>query len=265
MKISIVTCTWNSEPWLAQSIESVLAQDSPDIEYIFVDGGSTDGTLERIRALTRPYLLLENVRGGISRAMNEGIRVATGDVIAHLHSDDYYLSTQVLSKVAAAFNESSREWLIGRNMNDIGGILEPGVTRFVGYSPRRFAEGACFIPHPATFIKRSLFDRVGLFDERLRYAMDIDLWLRIGADGSSPLELTEYLTAFRMHSGSLSNANALASMRECYRVNLRYATHWPIAFGIFTARFGVRFLRRFFQERRIARSQAPGGQQNGSI
>ena len=66
LTFSIITCVWNSEPFLAQSIASVLAQDYSHIEYIFVDGGSSDGTRERIRALQRPYVLVENVRGGAS-------------------------------------------------------------------------------------------------------------------------------------------------------------------------------------------------------
>ena len=108
MRFSIISCTWNSEPYLAQSIASVLAQDYPDIEYIFVDGGSTDGTLERIRSIPRPVKLIEDTRGGISRAMNRGIEAASGDVIAHLHGDDYYLHPRVLSMVAQALASSAR-------------------------------------------------------------------------------------------------------------------------------------------------------------
>src|SRR5438045_551972 len=100
MKFSIITCTWNSEPFLEQSIASVLAQDHTDFEYIFVDGGSVDGTLERIQRVPRPVKLLQNVRGGRTRAMNAGIAAATGDVVAHLHGDDYYLHPRVLSSVA---------------------------------------------------------------------------------------------------------------------------------------------------------------------
>ena len=83
---SIITCTLNSEPWLASSIASVLAQRGVEIEYIFVDGGSSDGTLRRIRSLSRPYTLLENVGGGISRAMNAGLEAAHGDIVAYLQA-----------------------------------------------------------------------------------------------------------------------------------------------------------------------------------
>src|SRR4051812_46578480 len=113
LTFSIITCTWNSAAYLPESIASVLAQTYPRIEYIFVDGGSTDGTLDQIRALKRPYRLLENVRGGVSRAMNEGMRVATGDVIAHLHSDDYYLEPDVLATVARQMEASGKNWLFG--------------------------------------------------------------------------------------------------------------------------------------------------------
>jgi len=106
MKFSIITCTWNSEPHLAQSIASVLAQDYSNFEYIFVDGGSTDGTLERIRSIPRPVRLIENVRGGVPVAMNRGLAAASGDVIAHLHSDDYYLHPHVLSRVAEAMKRT---------------------------------------------------------------------------------------------------------------------------------------------------------------
>ena len=111
LTFSIITCTWNSAQFLDEAIASILAQDYPYIEMIFVDGGSTDGTLEKIRSLSRPHQLIENIRGGVSNAMNVGIRHATGDVIAHLHSDDYYLSPYVLSKVAQQFESNGCAWI----------------------------------------------------------------------------------------------------------------------------------------------------------
>ena len=125
LTISVITCTWNSATYLHESVASILAQDHPHIEYIFVDGGSTDGTLEQIRALKRPCRLLQNVRGGVSRAMNEGLRAATGDVIAYLHSDDYYLYPDILSRVAQHLEASGRGWLFGRTMARIDGKLHP--------------------------------------------------------------------------------------------------------------------------------------------
>ena len=146
LTFSIITCTWNSARYLPESISSVLAQDYAHIEYIFVDGGSEDGTLDQIRALNRPYRLLENVRGGVSNAMNEGLRAATGDVIAYMHSDDYYLAPNVLSTVASHFELSGRKWLFGRIKSIIGGELVPETYVAPRFSYRRLLKSN-FIPH----------------------------------------------------------------------------------------------------------------------
>ncbi|MGV3741105.1 MAG: glycosyltransferase family 2 protein [Burkholderiaceae bacterium] len=238
LKFSVITCTWNSEQYLPESIASVLAQDYPDIEYIFVDGGSTDGTLDMIRSLNRPYTLLENVRGGVSRAMNEGMLHASGDVIAHLHSDDYYLHGQVLSTVARNLQQSGRKWLFGRTKTLIDGELRPE-----GWTAPRFSYASLlkgnYIPHPATFVQRELMRDLGGFDPKLKYAMDYDLWLKI-ARQHAPVQLDEALTAFREHEGSLSTKNRLAAMEEDFRVRLAHAGFDPMGKLLHYARYFVR-------------------------
>ncbi|TFV90285.1 glycosyltransferase [Oxalobacteraceae bacterium OM1] len=238
LTFSIVTCTWNSEPYLAQSIESVLAQDYPHIEYIFVDGGSTDGTLERIRSLKRPYQLIEGVRGGISRAMNEGIRAATGDVVAHLHSDDYYLHPRVLSTVADHLERTGRNWLFGRIMRDVDGQLLAEKFDAPRYSYSRLLR-TNFIPHPATFARRELLMKAGGFDTNLKYAMDYDLWLKLGGLGE-PVQLDEPLAAFREHQGSLSTRDRLPALNEDFRVRLSHVGLNPVARAMHYARYYVR-------------------------
>jgi glycosyltransferase involved in cell wall biosynthesis len=238
LSFSIITCTWNSAAYLPQSIASVLAQDYPHVEYIFVDGGSTDGTLQQISEVPRPYKLLENVRGGISNAMNAGLRAASGDVVAHLHSDDYYLRPDVLSLVAARMEPRQRGWLFGRTMTDIDGRLLPE-----GYLAPRFSQAQMvrgnFVPHPATFVRRELMLRAGGFDTRLKYAMDYDLWLKLGAL-SDPVQLDIPLTAFREHEGSLSTRNRLAAMEEDLRVRLAHVGRHPISKLMHYARYFVR-------------------------
>lgn len=240
LTFSVITCTWNSARYLPESMASVLSQDYPHIEYIFVDGGSTDGTLEMIRSLNRPYILIENVRGGVSRAMNEGMRIATGDVIAHLHSDDYYLHPQVLGTVAQQLESSGKGWLFGRTRPIVNGELG-----YEGYTAPRYTYSKLlkgnFIPHPATFVKRELMQRAGEFKTNLKYAMDYDLWLRLGQI-EDPVQLDEPLTAFREHEGSLSNAmgNRLSAMAEDMSVRLSYASHNPIERLEHYARYFVR-------------------------
>lgn len=238
LTFSIITCTWNSEPFLEQSIASVLNQDYPHIEYIFVDGGSDDGTLERIRNLPRPCTLLENIRGGISNAMNAGAKVAAGDVIAHLHSDDYYLRPDVLSIVAKHMEPTGKTWLFGRIASDIGGKLHSENFVAPRFTYRSLLRGN-FIPHPATFVRRDAFIKAGGFDTKLKYAMDYDLWLKL-ARHDEPVQLDETLAAFREHPGSLSTRNRVAAMEEDFRVRLAHAGWNPIERSMHYARFFAR-------------------------
>lgn len=240
LTFTVITCTWNSVAYLRESIASMLAQDHTGIEYIFVDGGSTDGTLEQIRALRRPYRLLENVRGGVSRAMNEGLHAATGDVIAYLHSDDYYLRPDVLSTVARHLETSRRGWLFGRTKTRIGDALLADDFVAPRFSYAQLLRGN-FIPHPATFVRRDLMLRAGGFSTDLKYAMDYDLWLRL-AKMAEPVQLDEALTAFREHEGSLSSSSRtrLAAMAEDFRVRRAYAGSNPIEQIGHYARYFVR-------------------------
>jgi glycosyltransferase involved in cell wall biosynthesis len=225
MKFSIITCTWNSAAYLRQSIESVEHQTYRDIEYIFVDGGSGDGTLDIINSVSIEKKVLHDVRGGVARAMNKGIEIAKGDVIVHLHSDDYFANERVLEHVFKAFSNNSASWLFGRCLSDINGTRVPEAFVVPSYSYMRLLKGN-FIPHPATFIRRELFDKYGAFDTTLIYAMDYDQWLRLGSV-AEPLQLHEHLSVFRRHAGSLSTANRIAALEEDYQVRLRYSSAAP--------------------------------------
>ncbi len=240
LSFSIITCTWNSARYLDESIRSVLMQDYPNYELIFVDGGSTDGTLERIWTLGRPYRLLENVRGGVSHAMNQGLRAARGDVIAYLHSDDYYLRPDVLSLVARHLESSGRNWLFGRTMSLINGELHADAYRAPRFSRTSLLRGN-YIPHPATFVRRDAMLAAGGFNTELKYAMDYDLWLRLALMGA-PVQLDDALTAFREHEDSLSSSSRtrLAAMREDFRVRMSYCGPNPVNRLAHAARYLVR-------------------------
>ena len=243
---SIITCTWNSAATLAATLASVRAQTCQDVEHIFVDGGSTDGTLEMIAAYPGHKRLLRDVRGGISRAMNQGIDAASGEFVAHLHSDDYYASDDVLARVAARLADSGLDWLFGA----IAVLREGAVTAPPALRPFSYfalASGAAFIAHPAVFVRRSLFAHAGMFDEQLRYAMDIDLWLRLAAL-STPATLDMPLAVFRDHPGSVSSANRIEAREEEFGVRRRHMDKAPLAFGIYC----LRYLKRMRALRRLA-------------
>lgn len=242
LRFSVITCTRNSMPHLEESIASVLIQDYPDVEYIFVDGGSTDGTLELVRSLRRPCMLIENVCGGASQAMNAGLQAATGDVIAYLHADDYYLSPDVLSTVASRLEDRKHGWLFGRAVTDIDGDLHPSASSFPAFSYKRLLRRN-FLAHPATFVRRSLMLRAGGFDTHLRYAMDYDLWLKL-ACLSMPAQLDAALAACREHEGNLSTRNRLTAMEEELRVRLAHLGRRPL-------RKALHYLRYFMRRQRV--------------
>ena len=243
-EFSIVTCTWNSAATLADTLASVRAQSCQDVEHIFVDGGSTDGTLDILEAYPGNKLLLRDVQGGISRAMNQGIAAASGEFVAHLHSDDYYADGDVLATVARHIAASGRDWMFGtiQVLKD-GALVPPFPMRPFDYFS--LASGKSFIPHPAVFVRRALFAQVGTFDEQLRYAMDIDLWLRLAAV-SEPATLDRPLAVFRDHAGSVSSANKIKAREEEFRVRQRHMGKSPIAFAIYCMRYfkRMRTLRR---------------------
>ncbi|HVL56679.1 MAG TPA: glycosyltransferase family 2 protein [Burkholderiaceae bacterium] len=229
MKISIITCTWNSEPYLQQCIESVACQDYPDIEHVFVDGGSTDGTLERIQALGPSVRWVTNVRGGISNAMNEGVRLATGDVIAHLHGDDYYADERAVSRAAEALERTGAGWVYGQCKTETDVGFRDGKTP--PYSYRRLAVLGNFIPHPATFIRKPLFEQAGGFSTSLKCCMDYDLWLRLGRI-EAPVVLDDFLAVFRMHDGSHSSTNECSCFEEDRQLRMSNLRDQPLSWRI---------------------------------
>jgi len=232
---SIVTCTWNSAATLPDTLASVQRQTCQDFEHIFVDGGSTDGTLEMIAAYPGRKRVLRDVGGGVSRAMNQGIEAATGEYVAHLHSDDYYASDDVLATVAERFAREGTDWVFGNVQVLKNGSLVPPYP-MLPFSYDSFAAGRAWVPHPAVFIRRSAFGRVGMFDEQLKYAMDVDLWLRLGRV-ARPSTVDRPLAVFRDHAGSLSSANRIKARQEEFAVRRRYLTQAPLAFGIYCLRY----------------------------
>lgn len=239
-KISVITCTWNSVATLAETLDSIACQTYRNFEQVFVDGGSTDGTLEMIAERCPGATVLRDVRGGISRAMNQGVLHSTGDVFCHLHSDDYFATADTLQKVANRFSAVTEcMWLYGSILIDRGGQAEAWDARFRPFSHKAYAMGSISVAHPAVFMRRALFEEFGGFDETLKYAMDIDLWLRLG-QRYRPEVIDEALTVFRDHPGSVSSANKLKARQEEWAVRRRYFRSAPLQ----TAVFGLRYLRR---------------------
>jgi glycosyltransferase involved in cell wall biosynthesis len=206
---SIVTPCLNAEATIEQTLRSVRTQGVEPLEHVVVDGVSTDRTLEILRAADGPVRFVSEPDNGLSDAMNKGIRLARNDVIGWLNADDVYLPG-ALARVQEAFAaRPDALWATGRCLiiDGDGNEIRKGVTRYKDALLRRWSFPLFltqnFVSSPATFVRREAFDEVGFFEERFRYSMDYDVWLKLGRR-SAPIVIDEPLACFRMAEGSLS-------------------------------------------------------------
>ncbi len=226
MKISIITATRNSGASVADTQRSLAQQDFPrgQIEWIVVDGASTDDTLARIRAHEfQPAQLVSEPDRGIYDALNKGVRMATGDVIGFLHADDFLASADVLRRIACALENSGAEALYGdlqyvRPLRN-GGF---GVVRHweSGIYHRRKLRWGWMPPHPALYLRRAVYDRVWLpngewFDTSFSCAADYDFMMRVlGKYKVEPAYLRMVLV--RMRIGGVSNHGLRNILRKSH-------------------------------------------------
>ena len=180
MKISIITITFNSAKTLKRALESIQHQTYADIEHVIVDGASTDGTREMIESYTKAH---KNVRwvsepdDGIYNAINKGIKIATGDVIGFLHSDDIFNSADSIEQIAHAFDESGADIVYG----DLQYVRAGKVVRrwqSNAFHPRSLKYG-WMPPHPTMYVRREVYEQVGPYDEWFRISADYDMILRL--------------------------------------------------------------------------------------
>ncbi|PSV90440.1 glycosyltransferase family 2 protein [Photobacterium angustum] len=170
MKVTIITVCYNSEKTINRTIKSVLAQTYKDIEYLIIDGGSKDKTLDIIRQHPEIKYISEKDKG-IYNAMNKGLHLASGDIVAFLNSDDYYQDNKVIDKVVSSFN-NSHNFVFG----DIKVIDdERSYLRKANLEKIKFG---MTINHPALFISSNLIENI-TFDESLKIAADYDFVLTV--------------------------------------------------------------------------------------
>lgn len=184
MKISIITATYNSGRTVGGTFNSVLTQSYDDYELIVVDGGSTDDTVDIIRQYEPIFdgkmKWISEPDRGIYDAMNKGIRMATGDVVGILNSDDFYSSGQVLKMVASAFAKDDIDAVYG----DIHFVRDSNLKKCVRYYSsrpfRRWWMRFGFMPaHPSFYCRREVYERYGMYDLEYKVAADFECLLRL--------------------------------------------------------------------------------------
>jgi glycosyltransferase involved in cell wall biosynthesis len=221
-KVSVVTPSFNQGRFIEETIRSVLLQGYPDLEFIIIDGGSTDGSLEIISRYAKwlAYWVTEPDRGQ-SHAINRGISRATGKVLHWINSDDLLLPS-ALSTVTKLFANSRECRLVTGQARLIDGesrAISHLNSSFSSWSD--FVTRRCNIAQVATFFDRGLFDELGVIDERIEYCMDSDILLRFTRE-YAPLILPSYLAAFRSYGRNKFGHNRVAGFREADRVYLSH-------------------------------------------
>jgi glycosyltransferase involved in cell wall biosynthesis len=232
-KISIITPSLNQGRFIEQTITSVLDQDYPNLEYLILDGGSTDETIDIIKKYENRLQWVSEKDKGQTDAINRGMNKATGDIIAYLNSDDMY-EKNTLWKVADYFNSSpSTMWLSGkcRIIDENNQEIRRGATLYKNFFLRYYSFNILlitnFLCQPSTFWRKEVIRDCGLIDMTYTNAFDYDYFLRI-AKGHTPGIIDEYLAKFRVYSESKTSSNYIKVFMEEEIIACKKYSHSPM-------------------------------------
>jgi glycosyltransferase involved in cell wall biosynthesis len=196
--VSIVTPSYNMVRFVEEAIQSVLSQDYSSIEYLVVDGGSTDGTLEILRKYEGRLRYISEPDLGQTDAINKGFRLSHGSVFAFLCADDIYLPGAVSTAVRHLVANPSHAGIYGE-----GYLIDENGTNLGRYPTREFdpelLKRECFICQPAAFLRHDAFVEAGMMNVNQHCGLDYDLWIRV-AKRTTLLKVDDYLAGSRMHS-----------------------------------------------------------------
>ena len=245
--ISIITAVYNNKEFIEDAINSVLTQSYPNIEYVVIDGGSTDGTLDIIKKYDKKISKwISEPDSGIYDALNKGIKLSTGDIIGFLHSDDIFADYNVIEKIAGKFNLAN----VDAVYSDLVYVSKSNTNKIIRcWKTGKFLEKSLKFgwmpPHPTLFVRRSLYETHGLFDIGLKIASDYDMTLRLLKNNSgSIVYLNEVLVKMRL--GGRSNKslkNILRKSSEDYKALKKNNFSFP-AFTLLLK--NIRKLKQFF-------------------
>jgi len=228
LKISVITPSYNQGEFIGRTMESILGQQGDfELEHIVIDGGSTDSTREvlaeyQANDFERLKVVCEPDRGQ-SDAINKGMRLATGDIVCWINSDDLLLPG-ALERVSEEFaSDEALHWLYGKVIivDEHDREIRKFVTTYKNRRMRRFSFSRLlqenWLPQMGVFWRRELGERIGPLREELHYSMDYDLWLRFAKEAPGHF-VDQTLAGFRWHGSSKTSQNFSAQMQESYQL-----------------------------------------------
>lgn len=249
MKISVITSNYNGEQFLEESIKSVISQREPgaELEYIIVDGGSTDGSLAIIEKYASEIsLVISEPDQGPANAINKGLKRASGEILCWLNADDRYYPG-ALKRVAETFaNHPDKALCFGHCpiINEKGLEIRVGITRFKEFffpiSSHFIIQCINYVSQPAVFFRRTAYEKAGPLREDFVCAWDYDFILRLWRQGGGIRVKNPPLSAFRWHAASLSGQHFRCQFKEEWeiaaqdagRFSLQTLIHLGVRWGI---------------------------------
>ena len=226
--VSIITPSYNQGRFIEETIKSVLNQDYPNIEYIVIDGGSTDNTIDILIKYEGRLRWVSEPDKGQSDAITKGFAMARGSMMAWLNSDDTYLPGTVNKVVDLFCSQTDIGLIYGKAyFIDIeGNVIGRYPTEPFDYNRLAIFN---FICQPATFFRKEALDEVGILDINLHYVMDYDLWIRM-ANKNKFAYLPEFLATYRFHeeSKTISPSDAVSNHEETLKIVMKYYGWAPL-------------------------------------
>lgn len=234
--ITVITPSYNQASFIRETIESVLSQGYPNLHYLIIDGASTDNTADVVAPYTDRLTFVSEPDRGQTDAINKGLRMATGEVVCWLNSDDYFLPG-TLQAVGTFFADNPAAlWLTGDCLiiNESGQPIQGPIKAYKrvlrSLAPTAFLGLTNAVCQPATFWRRSAHEQLGYLRDDLRYTMDYDWWLRLG-QAQPPVVSKQVFSAFRIHSASKGGSQFEQQFDEDYATLCRYVSS-PVVRGL---------------------------------
>lgn len=229
MKISIITPSFNQGKFIERTIQSVLSQNYPNLEYIIIDGGSTDNTLEILKNYKERIIYISEPDKGQADAVNKGLKMCTGEIIGWINSDDTYNTD--------TFRIINDYFVKNKNIDIVYGVCNyidefdnyVGCQKLVPYNYKILVNDWCYIPQPTVFFKKKLLFDIGYLDISIDYSMDYEFWCRIGKKYNIGY-IKEKIANFRIYINSKSFEFSTRQAKENFLVHMKYGTKHPIFF-----------------------------------
>lgn len=267
-RISIVTPSYNQGQFIEETIRSVLLQGYPNLEYIIIDGGSTDGSVEIIKKYEPwlSYWVSEKDRGQ-THAINKGIGHCTGSIFGFINSDDIYYpgAFDDVARICYEKDSMGKFWICGQaNLVDENStLIKARENRFgndaLDWYFHRLKEHGTSIVQPSSFWSLKLFEKIGFFDEDFNFSFDYEFFVRLYANGINWITTDHIYSAFRIHETSKTKSNSTFFIEEDYRLAKKYLKtcntkvykRWLSRMGLMAAR--AKLTRIVEEEQSIAK------------